>query len=323
MRFSIITPSFNQLDHLKLCTASIFDQARDGIEIEHFIQDGGSEDGTVEWLNQYTENVVQGLQGHNYFFGSESTPDNGMYDALNKGIDHALRGGQEQTSGVRADQDLEIDRHELAADPSRENVIAWLNCDEQYLPGTLEKVARYFRENSDVDFVYGNALLLNEKGELLTYRKSPPLRKCYVQSDHLYVQSCTMFFRERIFRSGFRFDTQWKSVSDSDFVIRLLNSGFQAGRISEYLAIFFVTGTNLSGSEKGMAELNTWRQTMPVSLRRLALFLRGCRYFEKLLAGAYHEKFPMEYFIYLGEYPEARTRIKCLSGSSRFISWER
>jgi hypothetical protein len=41
MKFSIVTPSFNQLDHLKRCVASVADQAG-SFELEHLIHDGGS-----------------------------------------------------------------------------------------------------------------------------------------------------------------------------------------------------------------------------------------------------------------------------------------
>src|SRR5579871_6498617 len=47
VRFSIITPSFRNSTWLKLCIASVADQ---GVELEHIIQDAGSDDGTLDWL---------------------------------------------------------------------------------------------------------------------------------------------------------------------------------------------------------------------------------------------------------------------------------
>jgi dephospho-CoA kinase len=40
MDFTIITPSFGQLDHLACCIASVADQ--EGVEVEHIVQDGGT-----------------------------------------------------------------------------------------------------------------------------------------------------------------------------------------------------------------------------------------------------------------------------------------
>ena len=48
MQFSIVTPSFRNAQWLKLCIASVADQQ--GVELEHIVQDAGSDDGTQDWL---------------------------------------------------------------------------------------------------------------------------------------------------------------------------------------------------------------------------------------------------------------------------------
>ena len=53
MNFVIITPSYNQLEFLRRCIASIADQVTDEIVIHHHVQDGGSSDGTGEFLKNY------------------------------------------------------------------------------------------------------------------------------------------------------------------------------------------------------------------------------------------------------------------------------
>ncbi len=67
---SIVTPSYNMMESLKLCCASVADQ---NIDVEHVVMDGGSTDGTVEWLP--TQKLA-------WF----SERDSGMYNALNKAI---------------------------------------------------------------------------------------------------------------------------------------------------------------------------------------------------------------------------------------------
>ena len=49
MLFSIITPSYRQLDWLNLCAASVADQ---GVEIEHRVQDAGSP-GIEAWAQNH------------------------------------------------------------------------------------------------------------------------------------------------------------------------------------------------------------------------------------------------------------------------------
>jgi glycosyltransferase involved in cell wall biosynthesis len=73
--FSIITPSFRSLAWLPLCVASVADQ--EGVNVEHLVQDGGSDDGTVNWLKAHPQ------------VKSVSAPDAGMYDAINRGLRRA------------------------------------------------------------------------------------------------------------------------------------------------------------------------------------------------------------------------------------------
>jgi len=97
MLFSIVTPSFRQLDWLKRCVRSVADQS---VEHEHIVQDAGTGPQLDEWV---------GASSPARLFVER---DKGMYDAVNRGFARA--------SG---------------------EIFAYLNCDEQYLPGALAAVA--------------------------------------------------------------------------------------------------------------------------------------------------------------------------------------
>ncbi len=73
---SIITPVLNQVDHLEKCILSV---ARQGVDVEHIIIDGGSTDGTLDLILKHEDKLL--------FWISE--PDNGQSDAVNKGLEHA------------------------------------------------------------------------------------------------------------------------------------------------------------------------------------------------------------------------------------------
>ena len=73
MEISIVTPVFNSIRWIDLCVRSVR-HALQGREYEHIIVDGGSTDGTLDYL--------QKQQGIRLISG----PDKGMYDALNKGM---------------------------------------------------------------------------------------------------------------------------------------------------------------------------------------------------------------------------------------------
>jgi glycosyltransferase involved in cell wall biosynthesis len=72
MKFSIITPSFNQGRFLPDCVESVLSQT--GVEIEHIVTDAGSTDETLEVLERYPH--LQWI----------SEPDKGMSDGINKGF---------------------------------------------------------------------------------------------------------------------------------------------------------------------------------------------------------------------------------------------
>jgi glycosyltransferase involved in cell wall biosynthesis len=75
LSFSIITPVLNGMTYLPRCVASVADQS--DVTVEHIVADGGSTDGTVEWLKGQTD--------VRWF----SEPDHGTYEAMNKGINLA------------------------------------------------------------------------------------------------------------------------------------------------------------------------------------------------------------------------------------------
>jgi len=73
MDLSIVTPCFNSIRWIELSVRSVRHACR-GLSFEHIVCDGGSTDGTVEYLRQQKD--VRLIPG----------PDRGMYDALNKGM---------------------------------------------------------------------------------------------------------------------------------------------------------------------------------------------------------------------------------------------
>ena len=287
IKFSIVTPSRNQLEFLKRCIASVRDQTGSGVEVHHHIQDACSVDGTPEWL---AEIVARQQANDNYQLTFTCETDEGMYDALNKGFQYA--------SG---------------------DLFAWLNCDEQYLPATLRKVARFFAQHPRVDLVVGDALLVGSDGHLLTYRKNPPLRLSYVLADHLYAQSAGIFFRRRIFDSGIRFNTCWRAVGDCDFFVRVLQSGCRVEQMRDYLAACVMTGDNLSRQRTGREELARYRRQCPAVYRLGRPLWNTALYLEKLLRGGYSQTAPLVYDLYVDEIVDVRRELRAESPGSRFV----
>lgn len=282
MKFSVATPSFKQLEWLRLCIASVADQSETQLEIEHIVQDAGTPglDALAAELNADSSNVALGyasrrlapLGSHFPTFPPShlstaasgctlhlfSEPDAGMYDAINKAW------------------------HRASGD-----IISYLNTDEQYLPGTLTKVAQFFDEHRDVDLVFGDALVVDGKGQPIAYRRAVKPNAAHTRVVHLGVMSCTMFFRRSWLDRGFFFDPQYCAIGDAELVNRLLDAGARVAMIPEPLAAFTITGQNLGANPKALAEAAAWRNAAPHWQKAAAPLLRLENWTRKALARAY------------------------------------
>lgn len=207
--------------------------------------------------------------------------DDGMYDAINKGWSSA-----------------------------KGRVLSYLNCDEQYLPGTLRSVRAYLSQHSEVDIVFGDALLIKPDGSLIAYRKGYQPRWFYIQSAHLYVLTCAMFIRRRVIDDDLRFDPTFRVIGDQEFTVRVLRQGYRARHMSRYLAAFTMTGRNLSMEPRARQESIVLQQSAPRWIRRLKAPLNAARLFEKLLSGAYWQSMPLEYSVHVSDGPGSRTMFR-------------
>ncbi len=261
---SIVTPSFDMLDYLKCCAASVKDQ--EGVSHEHIVVDAVSADGTPQWLKRqsHIKNIVE--------------KDNGMYDAVNKGLRMA-----------------------------KGEILAYLNCDEQYLPGTLAFVKNYFQQHPAVDMIFGDMVLTRPDGSLIAFRKAYRPRWFYILAAHLYVPTCTMFFRRKIVEKGSYFDLSFKANADADFVVRLLRNGYRLRHVRKYLSAFTMTGRNLSGDAVAHGESERMLREAPSLVRNARWVLNPLRLTEKYLSGAYFQKKPLEYAVYTRDNNTRRT----------------
>ena len=257
MKFSVVTPSYNQLPWLKLCVASVADQRSDSIEVEHIVQDGGSGDELVAW--------GQAQAGLRFF----SAADAGMYDAINKGL---LK--------------------------STGEICSYLNCDEQYLPGALAAVGKFFRENETIDILGADIIIVDGSGNAKSYRRSVlPMRldRWHVPG----VATAALFFRRRIIDEGLLLPGDYRIVGDAVWIDRLLSLNKSFAVLPVPLAVFGITGANLSKDPRVTAELSRWRgltngRENIVLLEAAAKIVFRLR---KLFAGAYQSR-TIEYEIY-------------------------
>jgi glycosyltransferase involved in cell wall biosynthesis len=207
-------------------------------------------------------------------------PDKGMYDAINRG----LRRGHGR-------------------------ICAFLNCDEQYLPGALAKVRRYFDEHPHIDVLFGDVILVDVNGRAVSYRRVVPPNRIHTRLVHLGAPSCATFFRRKIVERGLLFDENLRSVGDAVWIDSLLEHKVPMASLREPLAVYTFTGMNDSESENPAKELRKWRAqpNCPARWQRLpAIVWHRLR---KLAAGAYLPRW-ISYSIYTHGSPTERVRFQ-------------
>jgi glycosyltransferase involved in cell wall biosynthesis len=262
VRFSIITPSYRSSAWLKLCIASVADQP---VEVEHIVQDAGSDDGTLDWLPQ--ERRVRVFV----------EKDQGMYDALNRGLRRA--GG---------------------------DLLAWLNCDEQYLAGTLAAVASFFERHPQMDVLFGDVVIVDAGGQYVSHRKMQVPRKYHTWTCHLSTLSCAMFFRRRIvFDYGLLFDPRLRDVGDGEWMLRLLERKVRMAALGQFTSAFTRTGANMSAGPNACRERTELFLSAPLWARALKPLTILHHRLRRLVGGMYWQK-PFAYEIFTPASPTRR-----------------
>lgn len=186
----------NNREHtFKQCVDSVLKQQYP--HIEHLVVDGASTDGTVPLLKIYEE-------GHYLHF--ISSPDTGIYDAMNKGVTNA-----------------------------KGEYIVFLNSDDYF--ENPEAVSRSIAalENSNADFSFGTVDMINDK-QTLTFYPFEPYFICTMPFSHQ-----SMFCRRSVLLK-YKFDTKFRLAGDIDLIQRLYLDGLTSVDTRWKISVYRMTG---------------------------------------------------------------------------------
>jgi len=212
MKVSIITGVFNKVNTIEGCIRGILEQSYK--DVEHIIIDGGSCDGTLDIIYRYKDKIAKVV----------SEPDNGIYDALNKGIRLA--------SG---------------------DIIGILHSDDFYAHNrVIENVVSVFKKEN-VDSCYGDLQYVSKENpyRVIRYWKVSP----YSHEKFRYgwmLPHPTFFVKKWVYDKYGYFNTDFKIAADYELMLRFL----ARHRISTYYIPEVLIKMRIGGvSNRGLKNL--------------------------------------------------------------------
>ena len=197
MKVSIVTIVYNNCACIADCIRSV--QSQTYYDIEHIVIDGDSTDGTQEQIAPFRDRLA--------YYVSEK--DNGLYDALNKGI--------RQATG---------------------DIIGILHSDDLYYEtDTIQKIVDTFM-NSDADIVYAHGLYVEQKNIVKVKRVFPskPFRERYLPLGWVPLHT-TMYVRREVYENYGLYDTQYDIASDYEITLRWLTNRKIKTRFLNYCVV--------------------------------------------------------------------------------------
>jgi glycosyltransferase involved in cell wall biosynthesis len=180
-RISIVTAVRNGEKYLEQTIRSVL--AQQYANLEYFVVDGGSTDGTPEIIRKYESQLT----------GWNSEPDKGLYDALNKGF--------ARTSG---------------------EIMGWLNAGDLLHVNGLMVVGGVFGALQRVEWITGRPTKFSEEGATIEVMSLPLWsRMRFLAGANKYIQQESTFWRRNLWeRAGGRLDATLRAEGDFDLWVR-------------------------------------------------------------------------------------------------------
>ena len=208
MKISIITPCYNSEKTIKRTIDSVVTQKCDSFDLEYIIVDGVSTDSTLNIIKEYSDKYP--------FIRYISEKDDSMTEALNKGMKMATG-----------------------------DVVASINADDTYLPGTLGRVAEEYKTKK-IDILLVNTYIIRDGGNVKSHN-TPKFFSPFLSSlVECPFPECAIFFRKGCVENLNFFNEKYKYTQDLELYIRLYENGYRFRYANIDGSCFFVSDTNYS-----------------------------------------------------------------------------
>jgi glycosyltransferase involved in cell wall biosynthesis len=243
MKISIITVTYNSAKTIEDTIRSVLSQVYS--DIEYIIIDGKSTDATLEIVNAYHGNISLVI----------SEPDQGIYDAMNKGIKAATG-----------------------------HVIGFLNSDDVFEnENVLSVIAEHFNKDKSIGMVYGDLkyVLNDDLSKVKRHWKSLPYYNKFFDDGHVPPHP-SLYIKKAVYEKVGFFDINFKLAADYEFMLRLFKKyDFKSVHVPAFLVrmrLGGATNKNISNIIKGNKEImGSWSLnslTPPLTLMPKRIYRR-------------------------------------------------
>ncbi|TYP00049.1 glycosyltransferase involved in cell wall biosynthesis [Geothermobacter ehrlichii] len=213
-RFSIITVSLNEEESIRRTCESICSQEFD--DYEWIVIDGGSTDRTLDILNEY---------GHKISHMS-SEPDDGIYDAMNKGVERA--------SG---------------------DYLVFMNAGDSFYD---TRALGLVSEAPEKDILYGDFMCVAVDGRSFVKKFPDVLPKDFLVGNMLPHQAS--FFKRDLFARYGGYDTSYRIAGDYELFVRFLYAnGASSWHVPHVVAVFGTDGISSDRAYKKLRRIENHR----------------------------------------------------------------
>jgi glycosyltransferase involved in cell wall biosynthesis len=202
--------------------------------------------------------------------------DGGMYDAINRGYRRATG-----------------------------DILAYLNCDEQYLPGALKTVHEFFEANPKVEVALAGSIVTDGEGKYMCHRHS-----LVPHPQHIWFRfsalTSSIFVRRRVIHErGIFFDTRWRDLGDFHWVFALMKDKVPIAVCDSFTSVFADTGENMNLKPNAIREKTETKAMIPRWVRILKPVWIAQHRLRRIANGHFSLK-PTGYSIYTLQNPEHR-----------------
>lgn len=179
-RITVVTPNYNQGDYIEQTIQSVLGQ--DYPNLEYIIIDGASTDASVEIIKSYEQQLSYWV----------SEPDNGMYDAINKGF--------ERSTG---------------------DIMCWINSDDVLWEGALDYLASVMGKDKGVHWLQGYPTVIDSSSRVL-YQRDPvassgAMYAMNFKEDGAFIQQESTFWTRTLWeQANAKLNTSYQLAADFD-----------------------------------------------------------------------------------------------------------